>query len=430
MTNKRGKYSHPFRRLFRLWYPEVEFTDLGRRTFRRHLAAAFFDGIFSAVIAVSGFLMRKELDASEFQVALYFSLPMVVFIFSTVGTSFTNHKNYRFLILVYGILGRLAIGAILFNHHPFFFIALMTWTNLNHAMFLPAQNIIFRSNYIRKNRGASFARALVITYAVSSCVALVVGQILDKAPHLFPYIFTVGGAAGLIAYFLYFSMPRDLEKEAALHDLGKKPRTPFFGEFFHILRTDALFRMYEIYFFIYGIAFMMAMAMMPLYVKDVLQANWDQAAKVFGVIHPIVMVLFLPFFGRLLDRTNAIPVAALAYFLLAFWPLALAAGSSMLMAYIAMVFFGLGMSGVNVAWQLGALTFAKEEEIQGYTAVHISLVGVRAAFAPFLGLLIKSQFGFTVTFVLSGIMLLISALLMLILERRRKKGAFSCKKRV
>jgi hypothetical protein len=421
MTNKSGNNSNPFLRLFRLWYPKVEFTDLGRSTFRRHLAAAFFDGIFSAVVAVSGFLMRKELDASEFQVALFFCLPMVVFLFSTVGTSFTNHKNYRVLILVYGILGRLAIGAILLNHHPLFFIALMTWSNLNFAMFIPAQNIIFRSNYTRENRGVSFTKALVVTYIVSSVTTLIVGKLLNNDPGLFPYIFTAGGAAGFIAYFLYFSMPRDLEKEAAVHGHEKKPRAPFFGEFFRILRSDGLFLKYEICFFIYGVAFMMGMTMMPLYIKDVLDADWDQAAKVFGVIHPVVMVLFLPFFGRLLDRTNVIPVAALAYFLLAFWPFILAVGSSMYMAYFAMVFFGLGMSGVHVAWQLGAHTFAKEEEIQGYTAVHVSLVGMRAAFAPFLGLLIKTLFGFTVIFVLSGSMLMVAALLMFILERRRKK---------
>ena len=42
--------------------------------------------------------------------------------------------------------------------------------------------------------------------------------------------------------------------------------------------------------------------------------------------------------------------------------------------------------GGTLAWQLGHNDFAPRERLSAYMAVHVTLTGVRGAFAPFLGM--------------------------------------------
>ena len=149
-----------------------------------------------------------------------------------------------------------------------------------------------------------------------------------------------------------------------------------------------------------------------------MKAEWNEAQRILFVIPTLGQIIVLPFFGRLLDKTNVIVVASLAYLLLAIWPFFLAISVEISTVYIATIFFGLGMAGVHVAWMLGAMTFAKEEDIHSYMAVHVTLVGVRALFAPFLGLLLNQYIGFSATFLTASALLVIASILMLTLHRR------------
>jgi hypothetical protein len=52
------------------------------------------------------------------------------------------------------------------------------------------------------------------------------------------------------------------------------------------------------------------------------------------------------------------------------------------------VLLGMGRGGGALAWQLGHNDFARPENVGLYMGVHVTLTGVRGAFAPFLGMLL------------------------------------------
>ncbi len=331
-----------------------------------------------------------------------------------MGASFQTSKNHRLFILVTGLAGRLTLLSVLLCQRPYFLIGLISWVSLTHAIYIPAVNMIYRSNYRKQNRGVCYARAQMVALVVSSATALSVGRVLNWRASASIWVFAAAGLFGCLAYMSYVSMPRRSVDEP----LARRSRRFPYADLVQILRADKFFRRYEVNFFIYGVAFMITFSMVPLFVNDVLNADWTQASKVFGVIHPLVMLIFLPLYGRLLDKTSVVPVASIAFLCLAFWPLSLAVASSLKFAYVAYFFFGLGMAGVDVAWMLGANTFADPDRIQGYTAIHVTLVGFRALMAPFLGLWVTRHFGFTAAFGLSGGLLVFASLLMVLLGRQ------------
>ena len=57
------------------------------------------------------------------------------------------------------------------------------------------------------------------------------------------------------------------------------------------------------------------------------------------------------------------------------------------------VLLGIGRSGGSLAWQLGHNDFARLENVGLYMGVHVTLTGLRGAFAPFLGMLLYVGWG-------------------------------------
>ncbi|MCX7065941.1 MAG: hypothetical protein NT024_15565, partial [Proteobacteria bacterium] len=47
---------------------------------------------------------------------------------------------------------------------------------------------------------------------------------------------------------------------------------------------------------------------------------------------------------------------------------------------------GIVNGGGSLAWQLGHNDFAPREQVAAYMGIHVTLTGVRGAFAPFLGM--------------------------------------------
>jgi hypothetical protein len=103
---------------------------------------------------------------------------------------------------------------------------------------------------------------------------------------------------------------------------------------------------------------------------------------------------------------------------LALVPLTLIAGRSFPLiglpvhyaVYLAHIVLGVGMSGINVAWSLGPVSFAGDRDASRYSGAHVTLTGVRGTIAPLLGAVGLIYLGFNAVFIASaGLFLLGSA---------------------
>ena len=84
--------------------------------------------------------------------------------------------------------------------------------------------------------------------------------------------------------------------------------------------------------------------------------------------------------------------------------------------------FGASMAGVQVAWSLGSIYFAGDEDSSRYQGVHVTLVGVRGLVAPWLGLAAYELGGPRSAFVIAIVLFGSATLMMSLGAARQTKG--------
>ena len=118
-------------------------------------------------------------------------------------------------------------------------------------------------------------------------------------------------------------------------------------------------------------------------------------ASYFASIGVVMLIPFLlnlatlPIWARYLDRVhvaqfraqqNALWVVGILVMFLGAWQL------SLLWLVIGRILTGITNGGGTLAWQLGHNDFAPRDQLSAYMGIHVTLTGVRGAFAPFLGM--------------------------------------------
>jgi hypothetical protein len=193
-----------------------------------------------------------------------------------------------------------------------------------------------------------------------------------------------------------------------------------------ILRADRAFLAYESAFFLYGLGFLMNLPLVVLLITDRLHLSYGQASWARFVVPPVMMVLFSPVAGRLLDRSHSSTMMAVACFLLAVHSVLLAVAGGIGLLLLSYFIFGVAMTGVNLAWNLGPVQFARtERDSMDYMGVHVTLTGLRGALAPLLVIGAKRFLGLTAGFAVSTAFFLAATLLMARLSRRLSAAAAS-----
>jgi hypothetical protein len=89
------------------------------------------------------------------------------------------------------------------------------------------------------------------------------------------------------------------------------------------------------------------------------------------------------------------------------------------MLFASYAVFGVAMTAVNLAWNLGPGHFAPtDRDTESYMAVHVTLTGVRAVVGPVIALSAKSLLGLRAGFAVACGFYLLASALMLRLSRR------------
>jgi MFS family permease len=391
-----------------------------RYTLHYHLRAGILEGFCYGIVSLNTYVAKKSLSAADWEVSALTALPMMVFLFSSVwAQSMTDRNNSRF-ILFSGIVGRLSLLAFFFIGGSLPLLGMIVLYNLMHSVFMPAQSRIFQANYSNEVRGRAYSLVQSRTMLISALIAYGAGRMLDFRPDSYQWLFPVAGLFGFWSYYRYTMIEI---RGGGAPQTARKRAFPF-SDFFSILSKDRRFLLYESFFFIYGLGFMTTLPLMYFLFVDELGMSYDDFAGSYMVVPQVIMLVLIPVFGRMLDRLNPIRLSAVAFAFLAFWPLILGFASSVWHAYAAFVFYGIGMGAVHVTWTLGALFFAPAREAQKYHSIHVTFVGLRACFAPWLAVMVfKSLIGLRLTFFLGFLFFALAAVLMYALHIRLTRAA-------
>lgn len=408
------------------------------RTFKLHLFYSGIEGISSGALILNGFIFIKSLKGSDVQLAFLFQFSMVVFLFAMLANEvmrrYTNRKQT--LRIIGSITSLPLIGFFFFPnattegiapiyHLLFLGIFLLYYTS--KIAVVPSINQYLRGNYLSNNFGTLFSYATSINKITIILSTFLIGILLDYNPNSYRYFYPIVGILGTVSIFqltkIEYKQHQEEIKNSIWHSLSNS-----FRRIFQILKQNRAFRDLEIGFMLYGFAWMSTNAVIIIFYERVLNLNYSSVAF-YNYAYNIISIIVLPFFGRMIGRRDPrrfgiVTFGALMLFIfftaLTQWYHGYFEILGIKMYYmllLAVFFNGLFMGSMPLLWGIGSSYYCKSEEASEYQSLHLFLTGLRAVFSPIIGIKLYEWFGFSTTFFVGIMMLLLAMLIMWISEK-------------
>ena len=400
-------------------------TPLERATLRLFLPAAVLQGMWWAGYLLIPYVLAKSLHASTGLITLSAVLDTLgMFLALYWGHLLATRGQRRTYLVWAGIMGRLVMVLTLLVHTAVQMSLLLAVVYFFAAMVYPAQNNIFEQNFRPTLRGRYFGLATGIQNGVAVVASLGLGWILDRNADLFRYVYAALGVCGFLYLFLLSRAP---VPEGTVPDPTPfRLRVPFplpyravgpflpgriwrglarpFADAMRIYREDRAFNWFEINFMTYGAAFMCLSPVVPVFLTEQLKLSYHEISTARVLVGQIGVALLGPLTGRVMDRYHPIRLSAVAFMLLAFYPVALDAagvagiGGSLKLVYLAFAIYTVGMAGVNITWNVGSMAFAPPGQGGYYQGIHVAMVGIRGTIGPLVGYAVFELWGLRAVF--------------------------------
>jgi MFS family permease len=302
----------------------------------------------------------------------------------------------------------------------------ITGTNLYHMLFLaifliyfvanlvifPTINLLLKSNYEHPNFGELYGYASSANKVLMLVSTLLFGILLDFDNFAFRYVYPGLALCSIISLFLLSNIHYEESDFVPVKESFLKAVRQSSVRMIRILRYNRPYLHFEIGFMLYGFAFMSTVAVITIFYEKALHLNYSSVGF-YKNVYNIIAILILPLLGRILGKIDPRKFAILTYFsfLLYFFFMGLTEyvpfnidwiGITIYpVLIISMLFNGIFAGTMTLLWYIGSAYFCKKEEAADYQSVHLSLTGVRAIFAPLLGVFFYELIDFTGTFALA-----------------------------
>ncbi|MBD3277405.1 MAG: MFS transporter [Candidatus Aegiribacteria sp.] len=399
------------------------------RFFRLHLISAVFGGISMGVVLNHEYIAVNGLHASTWQVTALTMLWPV----SNLLAVFINHwldswGRYDRAVLVFGVLCRLPVALMFFSSNVNLMLGLLFLFFASNSVILPAQNSIMKQRYSDGHRARLYGWWTSMFTLFSLPVAMLAGVLLDLDFQYYRILFVVEAVFGAGQAVFLSRMARGMESSLKEKSTGKGS-AHFFRSLWAVFRRDPDFAWFEVYFFIYGIAFLMVLPVIPFFATEKLHLDYQEYALAKGVIGQLGVLLFSPFLGVRLGKLHPFRFTGIVCLILALYPLSMAAADllpevGVFLFYTAYGFFALGMAGIRLSWNISSLHFAPQGQEATYQGLHVTMTALRASFAPILGSVLLHFGGFKQAFLVSfGFFTLSGILFLRRFRKRRREGA-------
>jgi len=426
--------------------PEAEV--LAALTTRRYLLGMIFQGVWWAGYLLFPFVLAKSLHASGALVTLAVTMDTGGMLLALYWGHLMAQSGRRRWLLRGGLGGRLVLMLTPLATTPVSFVSLLAVVHFFGSLVYPAVNGILQANLPADRRGRVFGQGALVQNLTTAATSLAVGALLERDPGLYRLVFPVMGCLGFVYLWILARLPRPAgdttaDPRSGLGDLLAVPRLPLgairwrrlagalvapFREAVQTFRTDRAYLWHEGNFMLYGMAFMMLNPVVPLYFTERLDLGYEEISNARILIASLGVAALGPLMGRLMDRYHPVRLCVLAFAVLTGYPVALALAGHVpglapaSMAYFAFGVYALGMSGVNVTWHVGSITFAPRGQGGYYQGIHVTMVGLRGVVGPLTGYAVLRLLGYREVFVAAAIFFLLASVSSAFLWRWMKRA--------
>ena len=426
-----------------LFYKTDQLNQKEKDTFRIHLLYSILEGIVLGVLALNEFVFIKSLKGTNFELGVLFQFSVIVF----TGLIFINEflrriKNKRKLLRITALVTRLPLFLLIFfpksdvamqgnGIYHFIFLGIFFMYFLASPIVLPNINLFLKSAYRHENFSKLYSSAVSINKIVMLVVTFAYGLLLDWNPYVYTYVFPFIAIIATGSILLLSTIPYQVVEKVEIKKSFLQSVRFSWENMWQLMKSNKSYLHFEIGFMLYGFAFMSTVAVITIYFDRALGLNYSSIAF-YKNAYNIIAILLLPFFGRLLGRIDPRKFAAITFGSMMMFLFFLALTEYfpanieflniklyyMLLFYI--LFQSIFAATMSLVWFIGSSYFGKDEEAGDLQAIHLSLTGVRALIAPLIGVLFFELFGYTITFGIAMLLLLIAIFLMIWSYRRER----------
>jgi hypothetical protein len=276
------------------------------------------------------------------------------------------------MIIFMAVFSRFFLLIIPLFETPVFFIFCIAAMSYTDSLIKPAWNAVFKHNYTRERRSSLYSYASSLYTIVTLLVTTLLGYLLDIDFRLYKILFPVAGLFDIMAYINLAKMI-SIGKLNEHNSDNKFTGKISFGLFKDILilpvrnllrifRDNKPFSRFEIYFFLYGMAFMIASPAVPIFMVQTLHLDYSSISVARGLVFYTATILFTPIMGRLHGTGNPTRFCGYLFLALILYPLLMLSikylgvdrniVSPDTLLYITFFFFGVFMSGITISWNL------------------------------------------------------------------------------
>lgn len=390
---------------------------------RRYIVYIALSGVVGAMMQFGEVIARKSLGASGLAVTLLvMTMPIAAFT-SLWWARLIEGRNQSRLLIFVGAAGYLvmATGAFLTTIEHLIGMSFLYF--LAFALIGPSENRLLQQHISSKDTGTTFGWAQSTRMGVTAAFSGIAGFWMEHVPNGYQMLYPIAALFGFIALCVLASVPTKGQSDKQPAKLNSKFILSPLKDVFRLLKFRKDYLRFEIAFMFYGIAFMMTLPVVPLYLVDNLELGYDTIGLARGTVNQTMMIIAIPIFGKLFDRSTPHRLASIVFAGLGMYPLILLSASFLegsyriAMVYIGFGYFGVIMSGIMVLWQLSSIRFSGNEDAGVFQSVHIAATGVRGSFAPLLGYFVMNYLGINAALITATCIFFAGSLIMIMMRK-------------
>lgn len=413
------------------------------KTFALHLIYSILTGFLDGSFYLNEFVLIKSLKGSNYQIALLFQFSIVVLIFSVITNELIKRfRNKKRMIQVLALVTNVPLLFFLFFPsvntvydnpllYQMFFLGIFLVHYSTRPILFPSITSMLKKSYGQGRFGKLFGYATTFNKTAIMVATFTFGVLLDIDPFVFIWVYPTIGVLGLVAVMALSWVPNIEEAIAVKKPLWESVSTSI-KEMWRVITKNKAFRDFEGGFMLYGIAWMITMAVITIFFERELHLNYTSIA-VYKNAYNILSIAILPFFSKLIDKIDprkfgiitfvALLLHLFTLSLTEFFPqhIFLWGVKIYYMLVLSYIFYAVFASTMGLLWFIGSAYFCKDDEVSHYQSVHLSMVGLRALIAPLVGIFFLEYLGFFGVFSLGVLFLAMAVILMLWSMHKRPK---------
>ncbi len=383
-------------RWFRPWIPPAV-----RRNAAIDFLAAVLFGAFGGLTTPFIPVMGRRLGASALEVSLLVAAPAVVLLLSLWWVRLLPGANPVRLVVWPQAAGRAMFFFMPLIHVPRTYVAFIVAYHAVASVGMLGYAQVMRSVYPDEVRARIMALVRVGMALAWIAGSLAGGQLMERVA--FQWVFAAAGAFGVASALVFRGVRMGVPEPP--------PSRPGLARTLSVLREHPAFRRFLLAFFVFGFGAWLMGPAVPILLVDVLHASSFQVG-LLGAITSAMWLLAYYYWGRMIDRRTASGALGTIFLIGALSPVIYAAATNAWLVQFAGITEGLTSAGIDLGWLTAILQYAPAGEVRLYLAIYNTLVGVRAATAPFLAGLVIPLIGVKWMFAAAALLMLAGARLL------------------